>query len=161
MVMRPSKRTQRTVAAAVTITALGAGVAVAYWTTSGSGTGSAAAGTVAAVTVVQTSTISDVVPGATAQTLSGTFNNPNSGPVYVSTVTASIDSVSKDGGAPAGTCDASDYTLANATMTVNAEVPAGDGVGAWTGATIAFNNKTDTNQDACQNATVTLAYSIP
>jgi hypothetical protein len=100
-----------------------------------------------------------MAPGDSAQTLSGNFNNTNNGPVYVSTVTASIASVTKAGGAPAGTCDATDYTLANPVMTVNAEVPAGTGQGAWTGATIKFNNKV-TNQDACKGATVNLSYAI-
>jgi len=75
-------------------------------------------------------------------------------------VTVSISSVVKAGGAPAGTCDATDYTLSNATMSVGAEVPAGNGKGSWTGATLAFNDKAATNQDACKGATVNLAYAI-
>lgn len=138
----------------------GSGAAYAYWSAGGSGTGSAAASTTTAITAVQTSTITTLAPGLAAQTLSGKFNNGNTGPVYVTTVTASISSVTKAVGAPAGTCDASDFTLANAAMSVNAEVPAGSNVGAWTGATIAFNDKTSTNQDACKAATVNLAYAI-
>jgi hypothetical protein len=135
--------------------------AIAYWTAGGSGTGTATtrAGT-DALTVNQTSTISNMYPGDSAQTLSGNFDNPNPGPVYVGTVTASIDSVTKASGAPAGTCDATDYTLSGAAMTVNAEVPAGTGKGSWTGATIKFNDKAGTNQNACQGATVNLAYAI-
>jgi hypothetical protein len=98
-------------------------------------------------------------PGDSAQTLSGNFDNPNAGPVYVTSVTASIASVTKAAGAVAGTCDASDYTLANATMSVGAEVAAGTGKGSWTGATIKFNNKA-TNQDQCKGATVNLAYTV-
>lgn len=138
----------------------GAGVAFAYWTAGGSGTGTAATGSNVALVAVQTSTVSDMGPGVAAQSLNGNFNNANSGPVYVATVTASIASVVKAGGAPAGTCDATDYTLANPTMTVNAQVPAGSGQGAWTGATITFNNKSAANQDACKGATVNLAYAI-
>ena len=108
---------------------------------------------------MQTSTVTAMQPGDSAQTLSGNFTNPNSSPIYVSTVTASIASVTKAGGAVAGTCDASDYTLANAVMTVDAEVPAGTAKGAWTGATIKFNNKA-TSQDQCKGATVNLAYAI-
>jgi hypothetical protein len=98
-------------------------------------------------------------PGDSAQTISGDFDNSNSGPVYAGTMTVSIASVTKATGAPAGTCAATDFTLANAAMTVNAQVPAGTGQGAWTGATIKFNNKA-TNQDACKGATVSLAYAI-
>lgn len=133
--------------------------AYAYWTTGGSGTGSGSAGNVAALTVTQTTTLSAMYPGDSAQTLSGKFNNPNAGPAYVGTVTASISGVTKATGAPAGTCEASDFTLASAAMTVNADVPSGTAQGAWTGATIKFNNKT-TNQDACKGATVNLAYAI-
>lgn len=135
------------------------GVAYAYWSAGGSGTGSADTGTNVPITAVQTSTVSAMAPGIAAQTLTGNFTNTNAGPVYVSTVTASIASVTK-GGSPVAGCDATDYALANAVMTVNAEVPAGTATGSWTGATIAFNNKSLVNQDACKNATVALSYAI-
>lgn len=153
-------KTKRTVLLVV-VAALGiGGAAFAYWTAGGSGTGSGstASGT-SALTANQTTVLTAMYPGDSAQTISGTFNNTNTGPVYVSTVTASIASVTKAVGAPAGTCDATDYTLATATMTVNASVPAGSAQGAWTGATIRFNNK-GTNQDACKGATVSLSYAI-
>ena len=152
------KKTIVAVVAVASVAAISAG-AYAYWTTSGSGSGSAASGTSAEITAIQTSTITAMGPGVAAQTLSGTFENTNPGPVYVTTVTASIASVVKDAGAVAGTCDASDYTLANAVMTVNAEVLADD-TSTWSGATIMFNNKAATNQDACKLATVNLAYVI-
>jgi hypothetical protein len=133
--------------------------AYAYWTTSGSGDGTASAGDVTGITVNQTSVLDAMYPGDSAQTLSGDFTNSNDGPVYVHTVTASIDSVDKALGAPAGTCDASDFTLDNEVMTVDAEVSPGTG-GSWTGATLQFNDKTDTNQDACKGATVNLHYVI-
>jgi hypothetical protein len=137
------------------------GVAFAYWTANGNGSGSAdaAAGT-SDITVNLTSTLTPMYPGDSPQTLSGDFDNANSGPVFVSTVTVTIDSVTKDPGAPAGTCDATDFVLSGATVTVGAQVPAGTGVGSWGGATIQFNNK-PTNQDACKGATVNLGFSIP
>jgi hypothetical protein len=134
------------------------GAAFAYWTAGGSGTDSATTGDNVALTINQTSTVAGMAPGDSPQGLSGDFDNSNSGPVYVATVTASISSVVKAGGAPAGTCDATDYTLAGAVMTVGTEVPAGTGVGSWSGATIQFNNK-GTIQDACKGATVNLAYA--
>jgi hypothetical protein len=139
---------------------LAAGGAYAYWTAGGSGTGSAPVGTSAPLTAIQTTTLTAMYPGDTAQIISGNFNNTNAGLAYVGTVTASISSVAKAVGAPAGTCDSSDFTLANAAMTVNAEVPAGTAQGAWTGASLKFNDKTTTNQDACKGATVSLAYAI-
>jgi hypothetical protein len=45
-------------------------------------------------------------------------------------------------------------------MAVGAEVPAGNGKGSWTGATVAFNDKPTTNQDACKGATVNFAYTV-
>lgn len=130
--------------------------AYAYWTANGSGTGSAttAAGTTG-VTANQTSTLTGMYPGDSPQTISGDFDNPNSGPVFITNVTVSIASVT----AP-GTCDASDFTLSGASMAVGAEVPAGTSQGSFTGATIQFNNKPATNQDGCKGATVNLAYSV-
>ena len=137
------------------------GIVYAYWTANGGGTGTATAGTVVDLTVNQTTVLAPMYPGDSAQTISGTFTNTNSGSVYVGTVVASIQSVTKAGGAPAGTCDATDFTLANATATVNAEIASGTGVGSWTGPTIKFNDKAGANQNACKGATVTLAYAIP
>jgi hypothetical protein len=157
------KSTPRRVLAVIGVVAA-AGVSIAayaYWTAGGSGSGSASAASApSALTVNQTTTVTAMYPGDSAQTLSGNFDNPNSGPIYVGTVTASIASVTKAVGAPAGTCDATDFTLANAAMTVGAEVPAGSGKGSWTGATIKFNDKVGTNQDACKGATVALSYTI-
>jgi hypothetical protein len=141
---------------------LASGAVLAYWTANGNGagSGSAAAGT-SNVVVVQTTALTAMYPGDSPQTISGNFNNDlNPGPVFIESVTVSIASVTKAVGAPAGTCDATDFTLTNATMIVGASIPAGNGVGAWTGATIQFNNKA-TNQDGCKGATVNLGYSIP
>ena len=144
----------------VVISLVAAGAAFAYWTAGGSGTGTGStAGAQSALTANQTTTLTAMYPGDSAQTISGNFNNPNSGPIYVSTVTVSIASVTQAAGAPAGTCDDTDYTLGSTTMAVGAEVPAGNAKGAFTGATIKFNNKA-TNQDACKGATVNLAYAI-
>jgi hypothetical protein len=137
-----------------------AGAAIAYWTAGGSGDGTAAtANPTDQLTVQQTGTLTAMFPGDSPQTLSGNFDNPTGNLVRVETVTVNIASVDKAPLAPAGTCDASDYTLSGATMTVGAEIPAGTGKGNWTGATIQFNNK-GVNQDACKGATVNLHYVI-
>jgi hypothetical protein len=138
-----------------------AGAAFAFWTGNGSGSGSGSAATgVSALTANQATTLAAMYPGDSAQTISGDFDNSNSGPVYVSTVTVSISGVTKAAGAPAGTCDATDFTLANAAMSVGGEVAAGTGEGSFTGATLKFNDKPATNQDACKGATVSLSYTI-
>ncbi len=77
--------------------------------------------------------------------------------MYVASVTASISSVTDANGDPID-CDSSDYTLAGAVMTVGVEIPSGNAQGAWSGATLAFNNKAS-DQDACKGAVVHLAYS--
>src|SRR5215210_4462746 len=144
---------------AVLVLAL-AGAAFAYWTAGGSGSGSAtAAGAQTPLTANQTTVLTAMYPGDSAQTITGNFDNPNTGLIQVASVTASIASVTKAVGAPAGTCDESDFTLASAVMTVNAEVAAGTAKGSFTGATIQFNDKAS-NQDACKGATVNLAYAI-
>ena len=135
-----------------------AGGAYAYWSTTGSGTGSATTSTGASnLTVVQTSTISNMFPGDAAQAISGTVTNNAENSAYVNTVTVSIASVDKASDAPAGDCDTSDYTLASPVMTVAEDLAAG-ATQSFSGATIQFNNKA-TNQDGCKGATVNLAYA--
>jgi hypothetical protein len=147
------------VLAGVVLTLAVAGIAFAFWTGGGSGTGSgAAANGVNDLTAKQTTVLDAMYPGDNAQTISGKIDNPNDGPVYVSTVTVDIASVTA-GGAPAVGCDKTDFTLANTTMNVNAQVASGTNVGSFSGATIKFNNKA-TNQDACKGVTVNLAYTI-
>jgi hypothetical protein len=148
------------IAAVVTALVLGTGAAAyAFWTAGGSGSGTAGTGTTVPLTVNQTSTIIGVAPGVAALTLAGTFDNSNEGPVYVTSVTASITSVTLAPDAAAGTCTAADYTLSSPVMTVGANVAAGSGVGTWTGATIVFNT-TAANQDACKGATVNFGYTV-
>ena len=134
-----------------------AGGAYAYWSTSGSGTGSASTSAGAAnLTVVQTSTLSNMYPGDSAQTITGTVTNNAVNSAYVANVTVSIASVTQGVGA-SGTCDATDYTLVSPVMNVSADI-ASLGSRTFTGATLKFNNKA-TNQDGCKGATVNLAYA--
>jgi len=130
----------------------GAGAAFAYWSATGTGSGTGTTGTSLAVNAVQSGTITNLAPGGTAQSINGTFTNLNAAPTFVNTLTVAITSVT--GGA--GSCAASDYTLANAVVTVNATVSTGT---TWTGPTIVFNNKV-TNQDGCKGATVDLGFTV-
>ncbi len=134
-----------------------ADVAAAYWQSGGTATGDALVAT--PLRVNQTADLAVVGPGSPAQTLSGTFDNRNGQPVHVSTVRVSIASVSKAPGAAAGSCDSSDFTLEHRAIAVAADVPSGRGTGAWTGGSIAFNNKPGVDQNACQGATVKLGYT--
>ncbi|WP_345377005.1 hypothetical protein [Frondihabitans cladoniiphilus] len=148
------------VIAALALLLVGGGTgAYAFWSITGTGTGSAATGNPAStLTVNQTSSVSGMGPGAAAQTLSGTFSNPNSGPVYVTNVVVGTITVLNAQGAVATGCDSTDFTVAGGTMAVKAEVPSGSSKGAWTGATVAFNDKA-TNQDACKGTTLSIAYT--
>jgi hypothetical protein len=156
--MRSFPKKTVAIAGAALIVAVGAGTAYAYWSSGGTGTGSATTGTSTALAVNQTSTLTPMFPGDTAQTLSGDFDNTSNGPVHVASVTVSVASVTV-GGTPAAGCTAADYTITGATMSAVQDVAVGTGVGDWSGATIQFNN-TGTNQDACQGATVNLAYAV-
>ncbi|HEY3556031.1 MAG TPA: hypothetical protein VGL05_01130 [Kribbella sp.] len=144
------------IAAAATLV-IGAGSAFAYWSTTGSGTGTGSTSAGASnLTITQTSTIANMYPGDSAQTISGTVTNGASNSAYVNSVTVSIASVTQDPSAT-GSCDATDYTLSNPVMSVATDIPASGSAG-FTGATIKFNNKL-TNQDGCKGATVNLAYA--
>jgi hypothetical protein len=150
-------RKKKIIIAAAATLVIGAGSAFAYWTTTGSGSGSATTSAGASnLAIAQTSTIANMYPGDSAQTISGTVTNNASNSAYVNSVTVSIASVTQASGA-GGTCDASDYTLASPTMSVAADVAAG-GSANFTGATIKFNNKAS-NQDGCKGATVNLSYA--
>jgi hypothetical protein len=150
------KQTKR-VLSTIGVTAIllgGATAAYAYWTASGTGTGTGTTGTSLAINAVQDTTITNLRPGGAAQNISGHFNNLNAAPVYVTSVTVSIVSVT--GGA--GACVVSDYTLANAVIAVGATVTTNDTWGTIP-ATIAFNNKV-TSQDGCKGATVNLGFVV-
>ena len=154
--MRRLKNKSTAMIVGVLVVLVGAGAAFAYWTAGGSGTGTAATGTNATLVVNQTSTPAGMGPGVAAKTLSGNFDNGNDAPTYVGSVTAAITGVSGGDGA----CSADDYSLLNATMNVDTQVPVGTGVGSWSGATIAFKNSATVNQDGCKNATVALGYTV-
>jgi hypothetical protein len=155
-----SGRKRRLLAAGIATAILvgGAGVAYAYWTNTGSGTGEAETGTNAAVTIVQTSTVSAMGPGVAAQPLSGTITNPNDGPVYVNEISVSISGFEDALGDPVVGCTAGDYVITGSPITFEAEALANDTT-AWSGITIAFDNDPLVNQDACKDAIVLLAYS--
>lgn len=156
--MRRHRKISLTALIGLVVVLAGAGAAYAYWTAGGDGTGTATTGSGASDLVVhQTSTVGEMGPGDVAQPLSGNFDNGNDGPTYVGIVTVSIDSVT--GGDGPG-CTAGDYILDDPVMVVDDEVAAGVAVGAWTGATLKFDNSTTVNQDDCKNATVNLEYEV-
>jgi hypothetical protein len=154
---RPKKKLVAGLVTAVLVLT-GGGAAYAYWTSNGSGNGRANAGTTVSVTVNDESTAVALRPGGPAKALSGTFTNPGDGAVRITSVTASVSKVTKASAAPAGTCDTTDYQISGAVMPVNADVPAGTGVGQWSGASLSLVNKPDVSQDACKGATIDISY---
>ena len=171
MARTKTKMRTRTVAILVGIgvAVAGGGLAFAYFTNVGAGSGSAGTGSNNPVVVKQTSTVTAMAPGIAAQQLSGNFDNPNPGPVFIKDVTAVVSSVAVVGTPPAPACGVTDFVIgvgatAGTTQTgttvvgVGVEVPSGLAQGAWSGLTLQFKNKA-TNQDACKGSTVTITYT--
>ena len=74
---RPAKKSIAIFSAAVLAIA-GTGIAFAYWTSTGSGEGTAATGdAVTNLTIVQTSTVTDLRPGGAAQPLTAFWHEPS------------------------------------------------------------------------------------
>jgi hypothetical protein len=150
------KFSKRKIAATIAITAIlvggGGAAAIAYWSTSGTGTGTGSTGSSTGITVNQTSTVSNLVPGGPSIPLSGTFTNTNSGPVNITSVTASVTAVSGTG------CLKADYVIGGTGTPGTTSIPAGTGVGTWSGLNVSLTN-TAINQDACKNATITITYA--
>jgi len=139
------------------LTLLLGGGAYAYWTSGGTGTGTAATGTGSGITVVQTSSAAGLYPGD-AIALSGNFNNPNSGAVYVTAVTAAVHAFSSQTDNTKPACTQADFTITGTSNTPGS-IAAGNGVGAWSGLTLNMTNA-GTNQDNCKNlASIQIDYT--
>jgi predicted ribosomally synthesized peptide with SipW-like signal peptide len=148
------KFNRKAVAAFGVVVLLSAAGAYAYWTQSGSGNGTATTGSGTSVIVNQTSTDTvDLEPGGPGEPLSGDFDNPNSGGVYVTGVTAVVSSIE---GAPAG-CTTADYRITG-TALVGATVPAGTSQGSWSGLSVEMIDRA-LNQNGCKGAVVNVTYS--
>lgn len=148
------KTTKRTIAVAATAVLLfgGAGAAYAYWTASGSGTGTGTTAAGSAITVVQTSVVSNLSPDSTPQALSGTLTNPSDAPVVITSITGAVTATSVVG------CDPLWYSVAG-TITFPAQI-AVDDTSAWSGATVQLVNNPAVNQNACKTATITITYTV-
>ena len=149
------KRTAVVVYAAFLVLTLG-GIAFAFWTAGGAGSGTASAGTSASVTVNQTVSPTGLFPGATTA-LSGNFDNPNSGNVYVAAVTASVTPFSVQADATKPACTQADFSISG-TANVGTEIVPGTGVGSWSGLSLTMIDAA-TNQDNCKNITVAITYA--
>lgn len=138
-----------------------AGGAYAYWTSLGGGTGTAStkAGSTSAL-VVTGNVPNAMYPGDTAQTVTATVKNVGTENYRPQAVKAYI-TIDKSG------CIGSDYLLNGAVapttsdtataITLNS-VDLAPGATTTGSFTMQFNNKLDTNQDACKGAAVTITY---
>jgi hypothetical protein len=144
--------------AVTSVLLIGVGAASAYWTMGGAGSGSATTGSGQSLTVNQTSVVTGLGPGVAPAELSGDFDNPNKDFVRVASVTAKLASVTPV--KETDTCGVGDYTIINENMTVDANVPAGNGEGEWRGALLSFVNDPARDQNGCKGATVTIDYTI-
>ena len=135
------------------------GAAYAYWTTAGAGTGSATTASTTPLVVNQTNgAITNLSPAGPAQALSGTFDNPNTGVIPVAGVTATIGTVTGPNITGPLPCDATDYVIAGTSTIGGSPLAAGNGVGTWSGLTIAMLDAVG-NQDGCKGATVPIVYT--
>jgi hypothetical protein len=106
--------------------------------------------------ITQTSVLEGLGPESAPLAITGTVTNESDDDTYITAVTVTMTSVTKASHAAAGTCDVSDYVLAEPRMRVGkALLPHGSL--AFSGATIGFSNKS-VNQDACKSATIQLRY---
>ena len=142
------RRSYKVLVAGLAIAATTSGAAFAYWTITGSGAGAATTGTGSNVAVIQTSSATGLYPGGSIA-LSGNFNNPNPGAVYVTAVTAAVHAFSTqpDGAKPA--CTQADFSITGTSNTPGS-IASGNGVGAWSGLTLNMLN-TGANQDNCKS----------
>lgn len=156
--MRKPRRRRIAVAwvAIMAASVVAVGVAFAFWSATGNGSGTGSTGTGVGITVNQTSSPTGLFPGG-AVALSGNFNNPNSGPVFVTAVAASVTtfSVQADGTKPA--CTQADFSITGS-ASVNAEIAVGNGVGSWSGLSLNMIDAA-TNQDNCKNIIVPITYT--
>jgi hypothetical protein len=157
--MQSTRKRAAAIATGAALTLIVGGVAFAYWSTSGSGTGSAATGEVVGVTINATSAdVTGLYPGGPTENVSGDFDNPNAGTVYVNQVTVAVaPGWSEQADAAKPECTSDDFTIVQPAVTAH-EIASGTGVDAWGPATIRMNNLS-TNQDNCKNVTVDLVFA--
>lgn len=152
------KRSPNVVLAASVALVLAGGFAFAYWTTSGTGTGTAAsAAGEAAITVHQTTPATGLTPGGSGVTLAGTYDNPNTSPIHVEGLWASIGTITPAAGA-VGVCGPTNYVIGGSVAASDVGAGPGYGQGSWSGLTVKMLDS-GVNQNACKGATVGINYT--
>jgi len=130
-----------------------AGLAIAYWTTTGSGEGSGAVASSNGTLTLHGTISNELTPGGSSP-VAFTADNANSSSEQVGTVHAvvSIDKAHAEAG-----CEASDFTIAD-TAENQTIAAGGKAVALAKEGSIAMAD-TNSNQDACKGATISLALT--
>ena len=159
MKLQFKKRRLLPVALAILVLVVGSGVAYAYWTSNGLGSGTGST-TVGATDILTASSpaLAAMYPGDTVQTVVITVkNNSTTQAAYATQVLVAVTTNKTD-------CTADDFTLTGGTVAVGKDIAAGGTVvltvaNGFVPPTIKFFDSTSI-QNACQNAAVTLTYTI-
>jgi hypothetical protein len=115
-------------------------------------------GDYASVQVFQTSVMDGLAPGIAPVAIHGIVVNSGSSTIRVIAVDVRISSITVELDSHTGSCDATDYRLVDEHMPVSRTLFTGRSA-TFAGASIGFSDK-PTAQDACQNATVHLLYTV-
>jgi hypothetical protein len=155
-------RRRAAVAAALVAVVAFAVAAYAYFTSSGSGTGSASVGTASPWGVsVGSPTGGPLYPGAGSEDLAYTITNGSSGHQQLETISAAVASsggnITHNGTAVAG-CSASWFTAVNHPPSLPSNVAGG---GSRSGSVTVTMQDSNTNQDACKNASPDITVNTP
>ena len=142
---RFSKRTWVAIVAILAI-ALSAVGAFAYFTAAGSGTGNAAVGSATAVVITSDTNGTDLYPGGGDETVDVHVENPGSGQQFVNDVSGVV----QDNAGCLGSWFEVD------TIDLNANIAPGATVDTSTAVRM---NDSGGDQDACQNATLTISWT--
>jgi hypothetical protein len=153
---RGKKRTAIILAAILTVS--GGAAAFAFWTADGSGTGTATTGTSMSFTVTSEHDDGLLAPGSSpGQVVTVTVANPGTGAKPLTKVTVLLGTVVKASGAAAGECLPGNYAVTFSPPPYGEMIAPGGSVPG--GKATVTMVETGLNQDACQGATVNLAFT--
>jgi len=146
-----SKRRVIVSAFVVLALAIASSVAYAYFSSGGTGPGAAGVGTSTNFTVTQSGTVTNLLPGGTAQTVTVHVLNPATFKQSLSAIAISIASIDKVG------CLTTWFTVTSPVI-ASPVVLAGAASQDFTGSIAMIEPVTPTNQDVCKNAQITLSF---
>jgi hypothetical protein len=142
---RFSKRTWVVIGVVLAI-AMSAIGAFAYFTAAGSGSGTADVGAASAIVITSDANLTDLYPGGVDESVAVHVANPGSGQQYVDDVSGTV--------ADNGGCLGSWFEVD--TIDLNQNIAPGATVDTTTAVRM---NDSGSNQNACQNATVTINWT--